>query len=216
MYAGIMKRGLIITGGESPPVKIIRQEADQSSIIVAADSGFDTALRCGITPDFVVGDMDSVISNGQLESFPGDRVLRHPHDKDDTDTEIALKLVREKGMKYIVLIGGGGGRLDHLIGILSLFDRDNRPDEWYTGYEHVFSIYDGFELHDAVGHRVSLFPAGKERCTMTSSGLKWPLDGLSWEKGDVGISNEITDNNMTIQMITGRLIMVCSLDVEIS
>lgn len=216
MYADTMKRGLIITGGESPPEQIIRREAGQSSIIVAADSGFDTALRCGVTPDFVVGDMDSIASSSQLESFPDDRVKRYSHDKDDTDTEIAIQLARDKGMPYIVLVGGGGGRLDHLIGILSLFDRDNRPDEWYTENEHIISISADFELKDAAGCRVSFFPAGKERCTMTSGGLKWPLDGLSWEKGDVGISNEITGNRMTIHMKTGRLIMVCSLDVEIS
>jgi len=209
-----MKRALILTGGEMPPADIIAGEADNSDITIAADSGFDTAVMYGLKVDYIVGDMDSLTRVKDLERFRRERIIRFPHEKDDTDTELALKKAKEKGAGYITLLGGGGGRLDHLIGILSLFDRDNRPDEWYTGNERVISVSESLVLHDMQGKRVSFFPAGRDQCTMESEGLKWPLDGLVWNKGDAGISNEITGKKMKVTMKTGRLIMVYRIGPE--
>ncbi len=209
-----MKRALILTGGEMPPASIIAVAAEKSDIMIAADSGFDTAVMYCLKPDYIVGDMDSLTRVKDLELFRRERIIRVPHEKDDTDTELAVNIAREKGADYITLLGGGGGRLDHLIGILSLFDRDNRPDEWYTGHERVISVSENLVLHDMQGKRVSFFPAGREQCTMESEGLKWPLDGLVWNKGDAGISNEITEKRMKVTMITGRLIMVYGIGPE--
>ncbi|TFG65203.1 MAG: hypothetical protein E4H36_00645 [Spirochaetales bacterium] len=43
---------------------------------------------------------------------------------------------------------------------------------------------------------------------MESKGLRWPLDGLRWNRGDIGVSNEMTGNDFSVTMKTGRLIMV--------
>lgn len=43
---------------------------------------------------------------------------------------------------------------------------------------------------------------------MESKGLRWPLDGLRWTRGDIGVSNEMTGNDFSVTMKTGRLIMV--------
>ncbi len=43
---------------------------------------------------------------------------------------------------------------------------------------------------------------------MESKGLRWPLDGLRWTRGDIGVSNEMTGNDFFVTMKTGRLIMV--------
>jgi thiamine pyrophosphokinase len=47
---------------------------------------------------------------------------------------------------------------------------------------------------------------------MTSTGLQWPLDGLEWRHGDVGISNKVVDDVLRVDMLSGRLIMVQSLE----
>ena len=102
--------------------------------------------------------------------------------------------------------------MDHFIGILSLFERDDGPDEWYTDRERLITIRDIFILNNMKGRRISLFPVGREQCTMASEGLKWPLDTLVWNKGDTGISNEINETRMKITMKTGRLIMICDIE----
>jgi len=43
---------------------------------------------------------------------------------------------------------------------------------------------------------------------MRSTGLKWPLDGLTWRNGSVGISNVACEEEVTVEMLSGRLIMV--------
>ena len=58
------------------------------------------------------------------------------------------------------------------------------------------------------GELVSLFPLGTQPCRMRSRGLKWALDGLSWDRGDAGISNEFANEEVEVEMITGRLLMV--------
>ena len=46
---------------------------------------------------------------------------------------------------------------------------------------------------------------------LTLSGLKWPLDGLVWKRGNAGVSNLGSSDRVTIKMLSGRLIMVRSL-----
>ncbi|MDR1858005.1 MAG: hypothetical protein LBQ69_00885, partial [Treponema sp.] len=49
------------------------------------------------SPDWIVGDMDSLGSESRLAKYPGERVVRHAAEKDHSDTEMALSLLWEKG-----------------------------------------------------------------------------------------------------------------------
>jgi thiamine pyrophosphokinase len=200
--------GIVVTGGTGPGPETLRQWAQRGDLIIAADTGLERALDCGIEPDHVVGDMDSLRDRGLLDRFPRERVRAFPQDKDDTDTEIALGMLYNEGCDEVVLAGGGGGRLDHLIGILSLFHRDRHPSLWLSGENEVSAVDDTLERRDLQGATVSFFPVGREACRMQSRGLKWPLDGLVWQQGDVGISNVVTKALLEVKMISGRLIMV--------
>jgi thiamine pyrophosphokinase len=193
---------------------VLRRFGESVGRIVAADSGLEHVLSAGLEPDLVVGDMDSLRDRGLLERFPPERVRAFDEDKDDTDTEIALKTLYEEGYEEVVLAGGGGGRLDHLVGILSLFDRDRHPAVWLTARDEVTAIDAVLERSGLRGQTVSFFPVGRETCRMRSEGLKWPLDGLEWQHGDVGISNEVTGETLRVSMESGRLIMVRSLEQE--
>ncbi|MBN2049339.1 MAG: thiamine diphosphokinase [Spirochaetales bacterium] len=187
---------------------MIVQEVKACNLIIAADSGFDTLLRCGLIPDYVIGDMDSVTRKKELKKIDPQRVILHPPEKDDTDTDLAVMFAHGLGADTIVLVGGGGGRIDHLMGILSLFDREIHPQRWFTDKEILESVDGNIEVRGMAGTRVSFFPVGTEVCTMESSGLQWPLDPLTWKKGDAGISNVITRDVMKVTMKTGRLLMV--------
>jgi thiamine pyrophosphokinase len=200
----------VITGGSGPAPARLREWSDGASRIVAADSGLERALSSGLEPDLVVGDMDSLRDRGLLDRFPAERVRSFEQDKDDTDTEIALGILFSEGFRDVVLAGGGGGRLDHLIGILSIFHRDEHPSVWLTSTDEVSAVDDRLERNGMQGETVSFFPVGREICTMSSRGLRWPLDGLSWQQGDVGVSNEVVSDRLEVRMHTGRLIMVRS------
>ena len=83
------KTGILIIGGDYPDKSVFSHFLDISRIVVAADSGFDTALALGIKPDYVAGDMDSCKNTEELSRFPKITLI-FPKDKDDTDTEIGL------------------------------------------------------------------------------------------------------------------------------
>ncbi len=205
-------KGILFTGGAAPESKFVKGELDNADLIVAADSGFDTALGMGVVPDIVLGDMDSVKDPSVFNSFPFLQVLSYPCDKDETDTELGLLLLKDKKMDQIVLIGGGGGRMDHFLGIVFLFDREISPDIWYTDSTRFQKITGNVQISSVIGREVSFFPCGTAPCRMTSRGLKWPLDGFVWRKGDMSISNRVVDDPFVIEMLEGQLILLNQLE----
>lgn len=201
-------RGLLLIGGEGPSRVVLEPILPLVGFVVAADAGFDLALRLDIEPDLLVGDLDSVAVTEALARFPEDRVCRFPAAKDETDTEIGLRLLRERGCDHVTIAGGGGGRLDHLLGIVALFERDFAPREWYTSGEHVALVDGELAVDGCRGQTVSFFPLGEEAAGMSSEGLRWPLQGLSWHRGEAGISNEVVDDGLRVRVDRGKLLMV--------
>lgn len=207
-----MFRGVLLIGGAHPPAKIASRISERADIVVAADSGYDMALQWGIACDYLIGDFDSLESTVEMEKFPQDRIIRAPKAKDQTDTEMGIDLLLRRGVEEITLIGGGGGRLDHLIALVSLFDREKRPHRWYTDSHEVLSVESTVEIKGRKGETVSFFPAGNQICRMKSTGLRWSLDPLTWRHGDAGVSNEIVADIATVSPRAGRLICVLPLE----
>ena len=118
--------GIIFTGGNGPDTQFVKKILDlevKNALFAAADSGLIAAENAGIKPDWIIGDMDS-IDKSRLDVYPAECIIKYEHDKDFSDTELAFSLLHEKGCKEIWIIGGGGGRIDHLFALRSLFERD--------------------------------------------------------------------------------------------
>lgn len=205
--------GCLLIGGKGPERSCLGPHIADCNLVVAADSGLKHALRLEMEPTDIVGDFDSV-DQAELSRYPNIRIHRFDRDKDDTDTEIGIKLLRERGAETIHVVGGGGGRLDHLYAIISLFHRESAPDHWYTHREHIMLIRDRRRVRLPIGKRVSFFPVGGATCKMRTRGLKWPLDQLSWSVGDFGISNIVMEEEIEIDLAEGRLIMIYDLGRE--
>ena len=206
--------GILLIGGKAPDLKSVETILTQADYVVAADSGFDLAQTYGIVPDIVIGDMDSVSGCEAFRSFPDEKKLTYPEDKDETDTELGLEVLERYGCRERIIIGGGEGRLDHTMGILALFEREPHPDLWMTGRESIMSIHKEAVFDTYPNQRISLFPLGEEECTMSSEGLKWELDDLRWSRGDFGLSNRALSIQVRIRMKTGRLLLVKELTGE--
>ena len=202
--------GIAFIGGEGPAPENLKEIARRADLLVAADSGLMAAEGAGLSVDWVVGDMDSLDNPQRLLKYPPDRVIRYPCDKDFTDTELAVSLLFEKGCGEVWLAGGGGGRTDHIFAIRSLFERDVPPDRWYTGKEEIRCLKEGRVLAATLraGSQVSLFPLGSGPWEAESSGLKWPLNGLGWEKGGFGLSNVAEKGHFELCSVLGRFMAV--------
>jgi thiamine pyrophosphokinase len=203
-------KALVITGGEGPAVPLLRRLAETADIILAADSGFDLSRHADIEPDLLVGDFDSLADKASLLLYEKDHILQYPVDKDATDTELALDAAWGRGADHVVLAGGGGGRLDHLIGLICLFVRKRSPDEWHTAAESIYRLKSG-EIgifHPGIGATVSMFALFEKNEAMSSQGLKWPLKGLSWKPGEFGVSNVATAEEVEIQAGSADILVV--------
>lgn len=208
------KRGLVVTGGEGPEKGVsLDNRADWT--VVAADAGLSRAVRLGIKPDAIVGDMDSLDRPELLHEFNDVEVMRYAPAKDWTDTEIALNYLWKQDIERITILGGGGGRLDHLLGIVALFDREPYPKQWITNRDIITAVDDIIEFGAPEDGIVSFFPIGPDTCRMRSSGLKWSLDELVWKRGDVGISNECLEKTCQVKIVSGRLLMIHALSLPL-
>jgi len=213
--------GIIFTGGEAPPIEVIKKlvEEAKDALIIAADSGLVTAENAGLKPDRIIGDMDSLDDASRLCAYPPNNVIRHQHDKDFTDTELAFSLAVEKGCDLIWIIGGGGGRIDHLFAIRSLFERDVYPCRWVTNTADIYCIdantaFNELCLKPKKGTAVSVFPLCDEPWDAKSTGLKWQIEGLPWDRGFFGLSNVAVDGEFSIEAQKGRFMVIIDKEKE--
>ena len=217
-----MVTGIVFTGGEGPEPHAIKGLLDGEALIVAADSGLALAEAAGIRPDWIVGDMDSLDNGSRLNRYPKEKIILYPVDKDYTDTEIALSLLWEKGCNDAWIIGGGGGRLDHIFGIRDLFERERYPLRWITANEDIYCVdnegansgansganNNRLRLAAKQGKLVSVFPLCNGPWKALSKGLKWELDGARWERGLFGLSNVATADEIEINVKQGRFMVI--------
>jgi thiamine pyrophosphokinase len=204
--------GLAFVGGEGPDAELCVRLAGEADLTVAADSGLIHAENAGVRPDWIVGDMDSLDDISRLDKYPPNRVLRYPADKDFTDTELAINLLFEKGCDNITIAGGGGGRLDHILAIAALFEREHAPRRWLTAREEIVLVSNEFHHASKKSRIVSIFPLGNGPWKAQSSGLKWPLDTAAastmWKRGFFGISNTAETGEFTLKVSAGNFLIV--------
>ena len=116
-----MPRAVIFANGILTDLKAAQSLLRSGDLIVAADGGLHNAMSVGVTPQIVIGDMDSVSPSELTDAKKaGTQILQFPKEKDETDLELAIHYVLEKQSTEIIVIGALGGRLDQMLGNLSL------------------------------------------------------------------------------------------------
>jgi thiamine pyrophosphokinase len=188
--------------------------------VIAADGGAGTALGLGLHVDELIGDLDSVSAQDEARvTKAGGRVRRYPVAKDATDLELALAaaVTREPPPRLVLVLGGAGGRLDHLLaGALLLASPDwagadatrTHVQAW-LGRAKITVIRGRAELAAAPGEIVSLLAVGGVARGVTTSGLRYPLDDHDLRPGtSLGVSNEFTSARATVTVRGGVLLAV--------
>ena len=198
-----MNEHIVIITGASPLdadlVARLRSGSSEHTVWMAVDGGLDHALAAGLEPTHLVGDLDSVTEEGLAWAARHADISRHPADKDQTDTELALTLASKFDPERITLVGGRD-RLDHTIaGICALgaLSRTSVPvlDGWWDG-QHVRVLHGpgAATLHLVAGSTLSVLALHGPCVRVTLSGAKWELDQFDLEPlVGMGVSNEVPD-----------------------
>ncbi len=200
----------IFAGGAEVPARVLR-DIGNSGVIIAADSGAAGARRAGLSVDHLIGDLDS-IADDVLEWVEacGATVHRYPPDKDRTDLELALTLATEMGADRLVVVGGHGGRLDHLAANLALL-ADRRwpnPLTWLAGADRVEIVRGTRHLPVPVGSTLTVLAAEATR-GVTTRGMRWPLTEANLSPGSTrGVSNIVESSPVTVAVREGTVMVV--------
>lgn len=203
----------VFTGGEPVSSQRIRG-LGRADLVIAADSGIENALAAGLAIDFLVGDLDSITGRTLEAVLDTDiRIEAHHPDKDATDLELALETALRLGASEIVVIGGGGRRIDHLLGnIAALTSRALRgiPIRWELERETVYVVHHRRTVPTEAGTTFSLIPIGGDADGVTLTGSKWELDNARIEAGStLGISNVAIADEIRVEIRRGTVLAVC-------
>lgn len=209
-------RAIIVASGEAPGARDWVRWVREEDLIIGADGGAARALAYGLSPDVIIGDMDSFAGPpGDLPAVQRARLIQHPRAKDETDLELALAYAAQQEIEEIVVLGAlGGSRLDHMLSnvlLLAMPALRGRRVLIVHGDQEAMLLRSGeaITLTGRPGDLVSLLPLGGDARGVTTAGLAWPLarDTLRFGQSR-GVSNEMSGLEARIELEEGYLWVV--------
>ncbi|MBR4999201.1 MAG: hypothetical protein IKY10_04895, partial [Clostridia bacterium] len=121
------------------------------------------------------------------------------------DTELALiEAHNYEKDSFVILVGGDGGRLDHLLGIRHIFETENYPNIWVAKNQIALCLDSASDFKQIRIENInsedviSVFPVfahKKEKYKIESQNLEWPLNDVKWEENQISLSNRLKEQN---------------------
>ncbi|HEM9622835.1 TPA: thiamine diphosphokinase [Streptococcus agalactiae] len=186
---------------------------------VGIDRGSLFLLKNGLSLDMAVGDFDSITEDELLYiKHYCSNIVSASAEKNDTDTELALKTIfKEFPEAQVTVFGAFGGRIDHMMSNIFLpSDTDLEPfmsqirlkDEqnivtYLPSGKNQVSRIEGMSY-------VSFMPEGES--TLQISGAKYKLNKSNYFKKKMYSSNEFMTSPIEVELKDGYLIIIYSKD----
>lgn len=209
------KRGVVIGSGSRVSKEKLLAAIEKSDFTIAADGGAQYAVHLGIQPDLLVGDFDS-IAESDLQYFreAGVPIEQFPKEKDETDMELAIRLLEEKEIREITLFGASGSRLDHtFLNTLLILKAKKRETKIILIDEtnEIRALEEKMTITKRDGY-LSVMPVDSS-ILISLSGVEYPLERKRIYLGDgLGVSNEITSEFATVECHEGEGLLFLSTD----
>lgn len=217
-------RVLILTGGHCSYDFVSEYLLEESfDTVIVVDRGLMVADKLDIQFDYLMGDFDSV-SKDTLEKFRMDKELKHIEvkeykpEKDATDTELAIELAIEMKASEIIILGGTGTRLDHVLANIHLLKKPlehNVKTYILDDHNKIYLSKESISLQkkEQFGDYVSLLPYTEVVEEVNLEGFKYPLYNHRMTIGEsLGVSNELISEHCKISFTKGTLIIIESRD----
>ena len=181
----------------------------EGDLVIAADGGLDRLREFGITPNLIIGDLDSI--SGDLPE--GIELLRHPVEKDETDSYLAYLEGVRRGYKKFELYGCTGGREDHTFANYSLLlhAKIDGNDMLLVSDRAEWRVIknERITLSGRQGATVSIFAFGSECKGVSIDGLYYTAKDITLtEDFPLGVSNSFTDKEASVEVLSGTLLIM--------
>ena len=213
---------LLITGGEvSRDFALCFLSAYPGAKKYAADKGLEVYMDLGFAPDLALGDFDSARKEAlSWAREAGAEIISLPSHKDDSDTQAALRVAKERGARRIAILGATGTRIDHELANLGLLlwgKKEGLSLHLYDPYNHIYLADPEMKIkkEEAFGDFCSFFSLGGEVEGLCLSGFAYPLEGhrLSFSEASLTVSNVLSGVEGRVSFQAGDLFVVEARDV---
>jgi thiamine pyrophosphokinase len=219
---------LVLANGALPDRKTLSFLCMNKDLIVCCDGSFDR-LPKAVTPDIVIGDLDSISQAGKKKlTRDAYKTLKtrnantaHPvrttrliniRSQNDTDLEKAFTWLGKKGLlqagdNRITVAGATGFRSDFSLYNLHLLVRFRHVNLILADPEFTVFLSSRIQIMDGLrkGQLISLLPLTRVR-DVTTTGLKYQVKGRDLVPGRFeSISNRTTGSKVTVTHRGGDL-----------
>lgn len=183
----------------------------ENSILIGVDGGLKCIVEAGLSPHWAIGDFDSIDPEILDNLAASTRIFRFPKEKDYTDMELALRLVRSLRPGIVNVLGLGGGiRFDHqlvnsvLLSKLALSGCVVRAlgGPWSLQFSTISQV-----LSAGHGRFFSVFTM-TGTAVITLRGAKYSGSSLVLKAGSgYGLGNEISARTALVKVEAGGVII---------
>lgn len=184
--------------------------AAQHDHVIAVDGGGALCLEADITPNKLIGDLDSlpVAALRALEAR-GIPLQRYPAEKDETDLVLALRSAHDSGATSLTLTAVLGARPDHTLAGLGAVAAaaDLRP--MIEEADVAAAVLGGSGATSCIvrptGATFSTVALGGPGC-ISVEGARWPLDHARLAPlAALGVSNVVVDDQAIVRSHSGMI-----------
>lgn len=207
-----MMRALIIGSG-SVYNDSIQKNLKPGDVIICCDGGSKYLFEEGITPHYIIGDLDSSIPQ-IIQFYKTKNVIFKKFDtkKDETDMEICIDFAISLGVTEIIILGATGTRLDHTLTNINLLIKADNANIKATIIDKnniINLISSNIEIKGKKGDLVSLIPITTSVEGINTIGLEYPLKNATMYIGkSLGVSNVMEDSIANVSIEKGYLLVM--------
>ncbi len=161
-----MYKSLLCLNGQLPERKWFSRH--EGIPLMAADGGANHLRRIGLTPDSVIGDLDSCYDT------TGVKTIQRPS-QEEGDFAKALCYLEEHGLLPTIVLGMNGGYPDHVLNNTSLFVQHTAPNLLYTPPMYGMALRPGVYMLQLAQPKARVSILALPHLVISSQGLKWEL-----------------------------------------
>ena len=186
---------IILANGQYPSHPTALNKLHAAGTIICTDGSANKLLENGLTPNVIIGDMDST-TVGQ-DSFKG--LYVKISDQDNTDLDKALEWCKLNSLSPLTVLGASQLREDHTIGNLMLLANysDELDINFVTDYFTITCHHGKRSFTSFKKQLVSIVPV-EDIQSITTEGLEFPLIDEPFPLSSRGISNRATGHQFII------------------
>jgi thiamine pyrophosphokinase len=184
-------------------------------LVISADGALKNCIKLKVMPDIIIGDMDSIkLSDKKILKEINQKInyIKFPHDKNESDTQLALDYALKNDIKNIILIGALGKRIDHtMANIFNIAsEKFKNPDIKIIDENFEISVLrQSGEIKGTKGNIISIFSLTPYTYFINTKGLKYELKEEKLFFSPIrGISNIFEEDKAVINIKEGCLLLI--------